>query len=168
MKHSLEQRLTSPVPHPQVEVEPGADELRRRMATYVRDQLITYPEIVATGWPLHVHWDELSVTATLTRSELVIPADWTRRAWWMPQRRSAAREIVDSLARILIATQRMYADADETGRIRRGDLVLEPGVREEGGGASPYGRPRYCRIGEDVALPLEAAVREGWATVLLD
>lgn len=135
------------------------------MAAYVRDQLITHPELIATRWPLEVHWDELSVTATLTRGELVIPSRWTRRSWWMPQRRSTAREIVDSLARVLIAKHRMYASADETGRIRRGDLVLEPGVREEGGGASPYGRYRYSRIGEDMALPLEMAVEVCWIHV---
>lgn len=158
----LTHRDPSPEPHPQVEVDPGAEELRRRMAAYVRDQLVTDPELRRIGWSLEVGWDEQHVWATLTRGELVIPATWTRRTWWMPQRKSAAGPIVASLVRILLAHYVMYADADETGRMRIGDLVLEPGVRKEGGGASPYGMERFCRIGEHRALTLDQAREAGW------
>lgn len=65
-----------------------------------------------------------------------------------------------------MATHRMHADADETCGIRRRELTLEPGVREEGGGASPHGRAGNCRLGQDVALPLEAAAEAGWITTL--
>lgn len=164
----LEQRDTSPAPHPAVHVDPGADELRRRMGEYVRTLLISKAELSATGWPIEIQWDERTVWATLTRGELVISTDWTRATWWLPQRKSAAAAIAEGLARVLLAYHRLYTDADETGRIRDGDVLLEPGVRKESGGASAYGVERYCRMGEHVALPREVAVETGWIREVAD
>lgn len=161
----LTHRDAAPVPHPQVQIDPGADELRRRMVTYVRDQLVTHPNLIEIGWPLEMGWDALHVWATLTRGELVIPAWWRSCEWWMPQRRSAARPIVASLRQILTATHAMYADADESGRLRRGRLVLEPGVRRSREGLDAFGVQRYCRIGAHRALTLAQAVEAGWVVI---
>lgn len=120
------------------------------------------------AWLVDATWDEERFEASLTRGELVIRADFVMDPpWWMRQ-----LEARDDLSRLLTATHRQYADADEDGyRLQETEidgamelLQLAPGVRMGSGGGG--GRDRFFRLGDHRGLLWEQAKAEGWGRVL--
>ena len=124
-------------------------ELRDRMGRYIAAELPACEQVQRIGWPVSVGWAERSVSATLTRGELVLEAEIAYLHWWEPPKRSRAQEWIGRLAQLLAAYYQLYSSADATGRMyvtawkgpggfltleRSADyapvlLRLEPGVR---------------------------------------